>query len=227
MLWAHDAPGCQGAEGRRVVLLQVFAPLAQRPRCLPGRQEPQRQESRTTSVAVRLRSTQRPFQATRWPRRNDGPGAQRDARGCWPRSKGVARPARGGRHYAPRLPRASGEGANDAGGAGRAAEGDRRDPRGCPCGAGYPRRKPPTPRRVGARPASPHRRYAGAVPNALDNLIPEERHRIYEMLRLKVLVYPDARLQVSGVLGTDQEVCVFEPLSRHRRSPSPQRRAGS
>jgi len=70
-------------------------------------------------------------------------------------------------------------------------------------------------------------RYAGAVPIALDNLIPEERHRIYKMLRLKVLVYPDARLQVSGVLGTDQEVCVFEPLSRHRRSPSPQRRAGS
>ena len=70
-------------------------------------------------------------------------------------------------------------------------------------------------------------RYAGAVPIALDNLVPEERHRIYKMLRLKVLVYPDARLQVSGVLGTDQEVCLFEPLSRRRRSPSPRRPAGS
>jgi hypothetical protein len=73
-------------------------------------------------------------------------------------------------------------------------------------------------------------RYAGAVPNALDNLIPEERHRIYKiykMLRLNVLVYPDARLQVSGVLGTDQEVCLFEPLSRRRRTPSPLRPGGS
>ena len=69
--------------------------------------------------------------------------------------------------------------------------------------------------------------YAGAVPSALDKLIPEERHRIYKMLRLKVLVYPDARLQVSGVLGTDQEVCLFEPLSRRQRSPSRRRRAGS
>ncbi len=70
-------------------------------------------------------------------------------------------------------------------------------------------------------------RYAGAVPNAFDNLIPEERHRIYKMLRLKVLVYPDARLRVSGVLGTDQEVCLCEPLSRRPRSQSPRRRAGS
>ncbi|HEV2743324.1 MAG TPA: recombinase family protein, partial [Rubrobacter sp.] len=70
-------------------------------------------------------------------------------------------------------------------------------------------------------------RYAGAVPIALDNLLPEERQRIYKMLRLKVLVYPDARLQVSGVPGTDQEVCLFEPLSRRPRSPSRRRRAGS
>jgi hypothetical protein len=70
-------------------------------------------------------------------------------------------------------------------------------------------------------------RYAGAVPNALDNLIPEERHRIYKIHRLKVLVYPDVRLQVSGVLRTNQEVCLFEPLSRRRRTPSPRRPGGS
>jgi hypothetical protein len=70
-------------------------------------------------------------------------------------------------------------------------------------------------------------RYAGAVPDALDKLLPEERHRIYKMLMLKVLVYPDARLEVSGVLGTNPEVCLHEPLSRRPRSPSRRRRAGS
>jgi len=55
-------------------------------------------------------------------------------------------------------------------------------------------------------------RYAGAVPEVLENLTPEERHRGYKMLRLKVLAYPDFRLEVNGVLGSAQEVCRFEPL---------------
>ena len=57
-------------------------------------------------------------------------------------------------------------------------------------------------------------RYAGAVPEALENLLPEERHRVYRMLRLRVLAYPDFRLEVNGVLGSAQEVRLFEPLSR-------------
>jgi hypothetical protein len=57
-------------------------------------------------------------------------------------------------------------------------------------------------------------RYAGMVPEALDSLGPEERHRIYKMLRLKVLVYPEARLEVSGVLRTAPAVCLYEPSSR-------------
>jgi hypothetical protein len=50
-------------------------------------------------------------------------------------------------------------------------------------------------------------RYAGAVPEALENLLPEERHRVYRMLRLRVLAYPDSRLEANGVLGSAQDVC--------------------
>jgi hypothetical protein len=49
-------------------------------------------------------------------------------------------------------------------------------------------------------------RYAGMVPEALDSLGPEERHRIYKSLRLKILAYPEARLEVSGVLGASYPV---------------------
>ena len=55
--------------------------------------------------------------------------------------------------------------------------------------------------------------YAGMVPEALDSLGPEERHRIYKMIRLKVLAYPEARLEVSGVLGAGHSVCLYEPSS--------------
>src|SRR5215210_1862898 len=42
--------------------------------------------------------------------------------------------------------------------------------------------------------------YAGTVPDSLDDLSPEERHRIYRMLRLEVLAYPDKSLEVSGAI---------------------------
>ena len=57
-------------------------------------------------------------------------------------------------------------------------------------------------------------RYDDMVPEALDSLGPEERHRIYKMLRLKVLVHPEARLEVSGVLGAGHPVCLYEPSSK-------------
>ena len=41
------------------------------------------------------------------------------------------------------------------------------------------------------------------VPEALDGLTPEERHRVYKMLRLSVLACSDRSLEVSGVLCTD------------------------
>jgi hypothetical protein len=44
-------------------------------------------------------------------------------------------------------------------------------------------------------------RYAGMVPEALDNRTPEERHCVYTMRRLNVLAYPEGTLKVSGTLG--------------------------
>jgi len=41
---------------------------------------------------------------------------------------------------------------------------------------------------------------AGAVPESLDGLTPEERHHIYKMLRLEVLAYPDKSFEVSGAI---------------------------
>jgi hypothetical protein len=43
--------------------------------------------------------------------------------------------------------------------------------------------------------------YADIAPEALDSLIPKERHRLYKMLRITVIVQPDTTLEVSGVFG--------------------------
>jgi chromosome segregation ATPase len=48
-------------------------------------------------------------------------------------------------------------------------------------------------------------RYAGMVPGALGNLTSEERHRIYKMLRLKVLLHADGSTEITGVLGGQME----------------------
>ena len=48
------------------------------------------------------------------------------------------------------------------------------------------------------------------VPEALDDLTPEEHHRVYRMLRLKVLVRPDGTLEGSGTLGSGQELGTSE-----------------
>jgi hypothetical protein len=43
--------------------------------------------------------------------------------------------------------------------------------------------------------------YAGMVPEALDALTSEERHRVYKTMRLKVLVFADRSVEVTGVFG--------------------------
>jgi hypothetical protein len=43
--------------------------------------------------------------------------------------------------------------------------------------------------------------YAGAVKEALQDLDPEERHRIYKLLRLSVRFRPDWPLEVSGIFA--------------------------
>ncbi len=44
------------------------------------------------------------------------------------------------------------------------------------------------------------RSYAEMVPEALESLTPEERHRVYRMLALRVSAHEDEALAVSGVL---------------------------
>ena len=56
--------------------------------------------------------------------------------------------------------------------------------------------------------------YTGMVPKALDSLVPEERHRIYKLLKLRVNLSTDGALEVSGALGDVDEVCETETLSR-------------
>ena len=58
--------------------------------------------------------------------------------------------------------------------------------------------------------------YAELIPEALDALEPEERHRVYKMLRLRVVAFPDGTLEVSGALGEDLLICNSETT----RSPS-------
>ena len=45
--------------------------------------------------------------------------------------------------------------------------------------------------------------YAEVAPEAMEALAPEERHSVYKMLRLEVLVHPDEALEVSGAFGKD------------------------
>lgn len=52
--------------------------------------------------------------------------------------------------------------------------------------------------------------FAGELPKALDALAPEERQRVYRMLRLRVDAAASGNLDVSGVFGGDLGVCVSE-----------------
>jgi hypothetical protein len=65
------------------------------------------------------------------------------------------------------------------------------------------------------------------VPEGLDALSPEERHRVYKMLGLKVSVHPSGILEVSGTFGEGLELSETEPTwangvrSIARPSPTP------
>jgi hypothetical protein len=49
--------------------------------------------------------------------------------------------------------------------------------------------------------------FVESVPEELDRLAPEERHRVYKMLRLRVDVEGDGRTKISGVLTGSKAVC--------------------
>ena len=68
------------------------------------------------------------------------------------------------------------------------------------------------------------------VPEALDRLTPEERHRVYKMLRLRVTMYADGLAEVTGafdgLLDTQGVVSVkrestSSSTATSRTSPSP------
>jgi hypothetical protein len=43
--------------------------------------------------------------------------------------------------------------------------------------------------------------YASMVPEALDELTPEERHRVYKMMHLNVVMSADGLAKVTGTFG--------------------------
>jgi DNA-binding transcriptional MerR regulator len=62
--------------------------------------------------------------------------------------------------------------------------------------------------------------YAAMVPEGLDALSPEERHRVYKMLGLKVSVQPSGLLEVSGTFGEGLELSEGEPTRASGASTS-------
>jgi site-specific DNA recombinase len=72
--------------------------------------------------------------------------------------------------------------------------------------------------------------YASMVPEALDNLTPEEHHRIYKMMRLNVTMYADGLAEVTGafdgLLDTQgvvsvKRVSTWSSTATSQTSPSP------
>ncbi len=49
--------------------------------------------------------------------------------------------------------------------------------------------------------------YASMVPEALEELAPEERHQVYRMLRLRAAVRIGGALEVSGMFGEEEAFC--------------------
>jgi hypothetical protein len=49
----------------------------------------------------------------------------------------------------------------------------------------------------------------GVAPNALDSLIPVERHHLYKLLKLRVIIGPDGVLEASGAFGYSFATCLL------------------
>ena len=56
-------------------------------------------------------------------------------------------------------------------------------------------------------------RYADLVPGELDDLGPQDRHRVYKMLGLSITVQPTGVLEVSGTFGGGPELSEYAPTS--------------
>jgi site-specific DNA recombinase len=55
--------------------------------------------------------------------------------------------------------------------------------------------------------------YEGLVPEALDSLTPEERHRFYRLVRLQVSIHPGYGMEISWAGGEGRSVCGNETVS--------------
>jgi hypothetical protein len=66
--------------------------------------------------------------------------------------------------------------------------------------------------------------HAEMMPEALGALEPEERHRVYNMLRLRTVAFPDGTLEVSGALREELLVCKNQMIGLRSQSTS---RSGS
>ncbi len=60
--------------------------------------------------------------------------------------------------------------------------------------------------------------YAGMVSETLEDLAPEERHRIYELLQLGVRLRPDWPLEITGVFA---QVAEEAEMGSSDSKPSP------
>ncbi len=56
-------------------------------------------------------------------------------------------------------------------------------------------------------------RLVGLVPEKLESLVPEERHRVYKLLRLQAIAGRDGIVEVSGVIGAANSLCVSQTTS--------------
>ena len=67
--------------------------------------------------------------------------------------------------------------------------------------------------------------YAGAMPEELEKLTPEERRRVYGMLRLEVLAQPDGTLEARGILdeGLQADPEYRRVVCQPELAPSPRR----
>jgi hypothetical protein len=57
------------------------------------------------------------------------------------------------------------------------------------------------------------RSLAYMAPEALDGMAPEERHRIYKMMKLKAIALLDGGVEFNGVIASTDEVGALELAS--------------
>jgi hypothetical protein len=55
--------------------------------------------------------------------------------------------------------------------------------------------------------------YAGLIPAELEALAPEERHRVYKLLRLQVVPGQDGNAELTGVIGAANSICQSQTTS--------------